>query len=66
MAFSKYKGFHKQKLNSEFGMVVSSLRKENAYLKRSLAVLSNYHSEHIKLAEVNSVKLSCFSGFYLT
>ncbi len=57
MASSKYKGLFRKKLNSELHMVVISLRKENAYLKKTLAELSRQHSEHNKLVEVNLVKL---------
>ncbi|XP_044069670.1 centrosomal protein of 55 kDa-like isoform X5 [Siniperca chuatsi] len=51
MASPKYKGFLRKKLNSELDMVVSSLRKENAYLKKTLVELSRQHSEHNKLVE---------------
>lgn len=52
MAASKYKRSLKKKLNSELAMVVSSLRKENAYLKRTLAELTHQQSQHNKLVEV--------------
>ncbi len=54
MAFSKYKGFHKKKLSSELTLIVSSLRKENEYLKKTLEMMSHHQSEHIKLVEVTS------------
>ncbi|XP_040905253.1 centrosomal protein of 55 kDa-like isoform X2 [Toxotes jaculatrix] len=49
MAASKYKRFLRKKHTTD--MVVSSLRKENAYLKKTLAELSRQHSEHYKLVE---------------
>lgn len=52
MAASKYKRSLKKKLNSELAMVVSSLRKENAYLKRTLAELTHQQLQHNKLVEV--------------
>lgn len=52
MAASKYKRSLKKKLNSELTMVVSSLRKENACLKRTLAELTHQQSQHNKLVEV--------------
>ncbi|XP_070771995.1 centrosomal protein of 55 kDa-like [Enoplosus armatus] len=51
MASPKYKGFLRKKLNSKLDVVVSSLRKENAYLKKTLVELSRQHSEHNKLVE---------------
>ncbi|XP_047458465.1 centrosomal protein of 55 kDa-like isoform X2 [Mugil cephalus] len=51
MAASKYKASLKKKLLSEHNMFVSSLRKENVYLKKSLAELSRQHSQHNKLVE---------------
>ncbi|XP_076599259.1 centrosomal protein of 55 kDa-like [Chaetodon auriga] len=51
MASSKHKGFVSKKLNSELGMVVRSVRKENANLKKTLLELSRQHSEHNKLVE---------------
>ncbi|CAB1443684.1 unnamed protein product [Pleuronectes platessa] len=51
MAASKYKGFVRKKRNSEFDMVVSILRKENAYLKKSLAELSRQHWDHYRLVK---------------
>lgn len=56
MASSKYKGFHRKKLNSQLCGVVSNLRKENAYLKTALVELSRQHAEHYKLVEVNLIK----------
>lgn len=53
MASSKYKVSLRKKLNSELRMVVSSLRKENVYLKKTLVEMSHQHSEHYKLVEVN-------------
>lgn len=52
MAASKYKRSLKKKLNSELAMVVSSLRKENTCLKRTLAELTHQQSQHNKLVEV--------------
>ncbi|KAF3708204.1 Centrosomal protein of 55 kDa [Channa argus] len=64
MASSKYKGFLRKKLNTELGMVVSNLRKENAYLKKTLVDLSRQHSEHYKLVEmflcIETVRLENF------
>ncbi|KAK2824331.1 hypothetical protein Q5P01_021506 [Channa striata] len=61
MASSKYKCFLRKKLNAE---LVSSLRKENAYLKKTLVDLSRQHSEHYKLVErflsLESVRLDFF------
>ncbi|XP_035027685.1 centrosomal protein of 55 kDa [Hippoglossus stenolepis] len=61
MAASKCKGFVRKKRSSEFDMVVSSLRKENAYLKKSLAELSRQHWDHYRLVErllnLDTVKL---------
>ncbi|XP_041803571.1 centrosomal protein of 55 kDa [Chelmon rostratus] len=51
MASSKHKGFNNKKLNSELGVVVRSLRKENACLKKTLVEFSRQHSEHNKLVE---------------
>ncbi|XP_059215639.1 LOW QUALITY PROTEIN: centrosomal protein of 55 kDa [Centropristis striata] len=51
MASSKYKGSPRKKLNSELEVVVSSLRNENDYLKKTLVELSRQHSEHNKLLE---------------
>ncbi|XP_026211905.1 centrosomal protein of 55 kDa-like isoform X1 [Anabas testudineus] len=51
MASSKYKVSLRKKLNSELRMVVSSLRKENVYLKKTLVEMSHQHSEHYKLVE---------------
>ncbi|XP_039994732.1 centrosomal protein of 55 kDa-like isoform X2 [Xiphias gladius] len=51
MASSKCKGFLRKKRKSELDMVVRSLRKENAYLKKTLSDLSRQHSEHYKLVE---------------
>ncbi|XP_026165389.1 centrosomal protein of 55 kDa-like [Mastacembelus armatus] len=50
MAASKYKGFRKKKLNPDHGMV-SGLRKQNAYLRKTLAELSHQHSEYYRLIE---------------
>lgn len=66
MASSKHKGFNNKKLNSELGVVVRSLRKENACLKKTLVEFSRQHSEHNKLVEVKLVKQSCFCGIYPT
>lgn len=51
MASPKCKGFLKKKRSSETDVVISSLRKENFYLK-TLVELSLQHSEHYKLVEV--------------
>ncbi|KAM3605910.1 uncharacterized protein V6R79_006954 [Siganus canaliculatus] len=51
MASSKYKGFYRKKLNLELRLVVSSLRKENSHLKKTLAEMTRQHSEHNKLVE---------------
>ncbi|KAF1375700.1 hypothetical protein PFLUV_G00222920 [Perca fluviatilis] len=51
MASLKYKGSPRKKPNSELDVIVSSLRKENAYLKKTLVELSRQHSEHNKLVE---------------
>ncbi|XP_070697685.1 centrosomal protein of 55 kDa-like [Pempheris klunzingeri] len=51
MASSKYKVFLNKKHKSELDMVVNSLRKQNAYLKKTLVQMSRQHSEHNKLME---------------
>ncbi|XP_063730447.1 centrosomal protein of 55 kDa-like isoform X4 [Eleginops maclovinus] len=51
MASPNQKGIPRKKPNPELDVVVRSLRKENAYLKMSLAELSRQHSEHNKLLE---------------
>ncbi|XP_019946409.1 centrosomal protein of 55 kDa-like isoform X2 [Paralichthys olivaceus] len=51
MAASKCKGFPRKKRSSELDVVVSSLRKENAFLKKSLVGLSRQHCDHYKLVE---------------
>ncbi|XP_037637206.1 cone cGMP-specific 3',5'-cyclic phosphodiesterase subunit alpha'-like isoform X1 [Sebastes umbrosus] len=51
MASPKHKGFIRKKPNSELDVVVSSLRKDNAYLKKSLAELSRQHSQHNMLVK---------------
>ncbi|KAA8583759.1 hypothetical protein FQN60_014967 [Etheostoma spectabile] len=51
MASLKYKGSPRKKTNSELDVIVSSLREENAYLKKTLVELSRQHSEHNKLIE---------------
>ncbi|XP_028460155.1 uncharacterized protein LOC114572643 isoform X2 [Perca flavescens] len=51
MASLKYKGSPRKKPNPELDVIVSSLRKENAYLKKTLVELSRQHSEHNKLVE---------------
>ncbi|XP_026045585.1 centrosomal protein of 55 kDa-like isoform X4 [Astatotilapia calliptera] len=67
MAASKYKRSLKKKLNSELAMVVSSLRKENAYLKRTLAELTHQQSQHNKLVErflsLEAIRLECTQEF---
>lgn len=60
MASSKYESLFKKRLNSKLGTAVSSLQKENAFLKKTLAELFHEHSEHNRLVEVNS----CFSYSY--
>lgn len=57
MASLKYKNSPRKKPNSELDVIVSSLRKENAYLKKTLVELSRQLSERNKLIEVNLVKL---------
>lgn len=57
MASPKQKGSPRRKPIPELDVVVSSLRKENSYLKMTLAELSRQHSEHNKLLEVNLFKL---------
>ncbi|XP_010791752.1 centrosomal protein of 55 kDa-like [Notothenia coriiceps] len=51
MASPKQKGSPRRKPIPELDVVVSSLRKENSYLKMTLAELSRQHSEHNKLLE---------------
>lgn len=51
MAASKYRYSLQKKLNSELVMVVSSLKKQNACLKKTLAELSQQHSQHNNLLE---------------
>ncbi|XP_034754843.1 centrosomal protein of 55 kDa isoform X8 [Etheostoma cragini] len=51
MASLKYKGSPRKKSNSELDVIVSSLREENAYLKKTLVELSRQHSEHNRLIE---------------
>ncbi|XP_078129882.1 cone cGMP-specific 3',5'-cyclic phosphodiesterase subunit alpha'-like [Sander vitreus] len=51
MASLKYKGSPRKKPNSELDVIVSSLRKENAYLKKTLVELSRQLSERNKLVE---------------
>uniref|UniRef100_A0AAQ5ZZR3 TSG101 and ALIX binding domain-containing protein n=2 Tax=Amphiprion ocellaris TaxID=80972 RepID=A0AAQ5ZZR3_AMPOC len=51
MAASKYKCSLQKKLNSELVMVVSSLKKQDACLKKTLAELSQQHSQQNKLLE---------------
>ncbi|XP_039857555.1 centrosomal protein of 55 kDa-like isoform X3 [Simochromis diagramma] len=67
MAASKYKRSLKKKLNSELAMVVSSLRKENACLKRTLAELTHQQSQHNKLVErflsLEAMRLECTREF---
>ncbi|XP_006783906.1 centrosomal protein of 55 kDa-like isoform X3 [Neolamprologus brichardi] len=67
MAASKYKRSLKKKLNSELAMLVSSLRKENAYLKRTLAELTHQQSQHNKLVErflsLEAMRLECTQEF---
>ncbi|XP_029376799.1 centrosomal protein of 55 kDa-like isoform X2 [Echeneis naucrates] len=51
MATPKYKGYLKKKRYSEPKKVVSNLRKENAYLKKTLVELSRRHSEYYSLVK---------------
>ncbi|KAM9726252.1 centrosomal protein of 55 kDa-like isoform 1-T2 [Menidia menidia] len=51
MAASKCKPTLKKKLNSELSGTLINLRKENSYLKKTLAELSRHHAEHNKLVE---------------
>uniref|UniRef100_A0A8D0DG09 TSG101 and ALIX binding domain-containing protein n=1 Tax=Sander lucioperca TaxID=283035 RepID=A0A8D0DG09_SANLU len=51
MASLKYKNSPRKKPNSELDVIVSSLRKENAYLKKTLVELSRQLSERNKLIE---------------
>nr|XP_046257082.1 centrosomal protein of 55 kDa isoform X5 [Scatophagus argus] len=51
MASLKYKHFHRKNPNAKLVLLVSGLRKENAYLKKTLVELSRQHSEHNKLLE---------------
>lgn len=64
MASFKYKSLMKKRLTSKLGTAVSSLQKENAFLKKTLAELCREHSEHNRLVEVNSVTQSCSSYSY--
>lgn len=50
---ASFKGYHKKKQASKLGMVISGLRKENASLKKTLAEMTDQHSKHNKLIEVN-------------
>ncbi|XP_068597087.1 centrosomal protein of 55 kDa-like [Brachionichthys hirsutus] len=51
MASSAYKLLLRRKVSSRVGGIVSGLKKENAYLKRSLAEMSRQNSEHNQLIE---------------
>ncbi|XP_041865740.1 centrosomal protein of 55 kDa-like isoform X2 [Melanotaenia boesemani] len=51
MAASKFKRSLKKKLNSELSVIISNLRKENTYLKKTLAEVSRHHADHNKLVE---------------
>lgn len=68
MASSRYepKGLLTKRLKSQQTTVVSSLRRENAYLRKTLAEMSRQHAEHNKLVEVNLIKHSCLSAIYQT
>ena len=68
MASSRYesKGFLTKKLRSQHTVVISSLRKENAYLRKTLAEMSRQHAEHYKLVEVNLIKHSSLAAVYQT
>ncbi|XP_035981796.1 centrosomal protein of 55 kDa-like [Fundulus heteroclitus] len=41
----------RKKLSSDLVKIISSLRKENVYLKKTLAEVSRHHAEHNKLVE---------------
>ncbi|XP_072247703.1 centrosomal protein of 55 kDa-like [Leuresthes tenuis] len=51
MAASKCKHSLKKKVPSELSVTLINLRKENTYLKKTLAEMSRHHSEHNKLVE---------------
>ncbi|KAM4591940.1 centrosomal protein of 55 kDa-like [Odontesthes bonariensis] len=51
MAASKSKHSMKKKVPSELSGTLINLRKENTYLKKTLAELSRHHAEHNKLVE---------------
>ncbi|XP_015242626.1 PREDICTED: centrosomal protein of 55 kDa-like [Cyprinodon variegatus] len=51
MAAYKCNRSHRKKLNSELVKAVSSLRKENILLKKTLADVSDHHRQHNKLVE---------------
>ncbi|XP_030603528.1 centrosomal protein of 55 kDa-like isoform X1 [Archocentrus centrarchus] len=63
MAASKYKRSLEKKIKSELAVVVSSLRKENTCLKRSLAELTHQQSQHNRLIErflsLETIRLEC-------
>ncbi|TKS85667.1 Centrosomal protein of 55 kDa [Collichthys lucidus] len=48
---ASFKGYHKKKRASKLGMVISGLRKENAFLKKTMADMTDQQSEHNKLIE---------------
>lgn len=50
----------KKKLSSELVRIISSLKKENIQLKKTLAEVSHHHAEHNKLVEVSTAKLIMF------
>lgn len=54
MASSKYRNLFQKRLNSKLRTSVSSLKKENAFLKTIVTEFFRKHSEHIRLVEVNS------------
>lgn len=54
MASSKYRNLFQKRLNSKLRTSVSSLKKENSFLKKIVTQFFRKHSEHIRLVEVNS------------
>lgn len=53
MASSKFKNLFQKRLNSKLLTTVSGLKKENAFLKKSLTEFLRKHSEHVRLVEVS-------------
>lgn len=52
MTASKYKRSLRKQLNQELYATIRVLRKENVFLKKTLAELSRHHAEHNRLVEV--------------